>query len=93
MTPEPLFLLQARALNDTAAAKECATRYAAREGIGLSDTYKRRLAKHYLLGFNGEPDPYAAGRGGNFVRGLRRAYRDGAALRSELLHPVTEQAE
>lgn len=80
----PLYKLERVALDDLDAAMECARRYGAEHSPNTGERFRRDVAKSYLRGLRGEVNPYAHGRGGNFAQPFRRAYRAGAALRSQL---------
>ncbi len=79
-------------------ADELARRYAEDEhkrkvrqiGYGLSARQKKMQAKAYIRGLCGEEDPYGGGRGGNFVRPLRSAWRAGKEMRRDILEIGTE---
>lgn len=80
-----LYKLQERALTDEAAASECAYRFADEERANTESgrPYWLKIVAAYLAGLRGDDDPYLNGRGGNFVRPLRRAYVSAARLRVE----------
>lgn len=86
LAKQPLYAIQSRALIDEQAARECAVRYTRTAGVNSREggPYFGRIVKAYLSGLAGEADPYRHGRGGNYVRPLRRAFRAGAELRAEL---------
>lgn len=73
------------------AAEELAARYADKVVTGWDspavrpDTNKHwvRIRNAFLVGFNGQPNPYAMGRGGNFAAPLRRAFRAGVSMADE----------
>ena len=82
---DPLYKVQARALNSDAAAEEAADRYVEMpKRSWYSDRYKRQLRAAYLRGLREERNPWAH-RGGNFAEPLRDAYSEGYTLRIELL--------
>lgn len=88
LSTAPLYRLQAVALDDEAAARECARRFAWDErpsGTSRGSTYLRRLREAWLDGLYGEQEMYARGRGGNFCAPFRRAYAHGRHLRIDLL--------
>jgi hypothetical protein len=84
-TREPLYKVQARALVDPRAARECAERYAdmvePTYGSVYGIRYRNRIVKAYQLGLDGGEARYWS----NYERPLRRAHRDGYELRSLLL--------
>lgn len=85
MTREPLFKLEARALEDPAAASECAKRYTTEKASDKTDAHRSRLERMWLRGLSGDPNPMRHARGGNFAAPLRSAWAAGAALRRLLV--------
>ena len=89
---EPLYKIQARALESPEAARRAAIRWAEviqkplrdRRALNTSPEFQARLASAYLKGLMGEQNPWQAGRGGNFAEPLRDAFTEGHELREIL---------
>lgn len=80
-----IYQLQALMLKgDAAALAERARRYASTEHPSYLPRAHAKLAAAWLDGYEGRPNRYAHGRGGNFARPFYHAYRDGANERRML---------
>lgn len=81
LTKLPLYQVQALSVEQPLALQEAARRYALTKAPNAGDAYRLRVATAFRRGFHeGNPNPYEAGRGGNFAATLRHAWTDGYAL-------------